>query len=30
MNFIDRADWIAFVVCMCLVAGLFAYWAVSE
>ena len=28
MNFIDRADWIAFVACMCLIAGLFAYWVV--
>lgn len=26
MNFIDRSDWIALFVCMCLVAGLFAYW----
>ena len=26
MNFTDRSDWIALFVCMCLVAGLFAYW----
>ena len=28
MNFTDRSDWIALFVCMCLIAGLFAYWAV--
>lgn len=29
MNFIDRADWIAFFACMGIIAGLVAYWAVS-
>lgn len=28
MYFTSRSDWIALFVCMCLVAGLFAYWVV--
>ena len=28
MNFTDRADWIVFLACSALIAGLIVYWAV--